>query len=177
MKSLVKVVDVQLTQLILRLPESWHGFFLVVTSLGDPIFTVVIGVVVSAMGYLQHNVRLLFAGATIWSVLVIGGILKMLFGRARPMSDYAANLRVDTFSFPSGHSSGSMIAYGLLAYIALKLLPQPYGLFAAVICGCIIALIGISRIYLGAHFPSDVIAGWLLGGLGLLVIIFFIRPL
>lgn len=177
MKAALKSFDLQITQLVLRIPESWNGFFSAVTVLGDPVLTVGIGIVVAAYGVWTQAVRLVIAGSLVWATLITGSILKLLFGRERPMTEYAANLRVDTFSFPSGHSSGSMIAYGLLAYIALKLLPQPYGWIAAIICGIIIFLVGISRIYLGAHFPSDVFAGWLLGACFLLVIVFIVRPL
>lgn len=177
MKALLKSFDLHLTQLVLRLPESWRGFFVIVTSLGDPIVTVGIGVVVVAIGVWQHNIRLAISGSIIWITLILGSVLKLLFGRERPMSEYAANLRVDTYSFPSGHSSGSMIAYGLLAYLAMRLLPQPYGWIAAAVCGAIIILVGISRIYLGAHFPSDVLAGWILGFAALLIIIFVVKPL
>lgn len=177
MKSSLRQFDVYFTELILKLPVSWQPFFLGVTNLGDPIVTIGIGVVVAVFGYLHANVRLIFSGAMIWITLVAGGILKLLFGRARPLSEYAANLRVDTFSFPSGHSSGSMIAYGLLAYLAIKFLPDPLGIIAAFVCGGIIFLVGISRIYLGAHFPTDVLAGWLLGAIALIIIVFCIKPL
>ena len=177
MKPLFKSFDLHFTQFVLRIPESWSGFFGVITTLGDPVLTVGIGIAVAAYGVWAHAGRLVITGSLVWATLIVGSILKMLFGRERPMTEYAANLRVDTFSFPSGHSSGSMIAYGILAYIAIKLLPQPYGWIVAAICGSIILLVGVSRIYLGAHFPSDVPAGWILGAAFLLVIILVVRPL
>lgn len=177
MKSLIRNFDLHVSNTVLRLPESWHGFFLAVTALGDPIITVGIGAIVAVVGFAVHNVRLGLAGVAIWLTLIVGSILKLLFGRERPVTEYVANLRVDTFSFPSGHSSGAMIAYGLLAYFALKLLPQPYGMIAAIICGIIILLVGVSRVYLGAHFPSDVVAGWLLGATVLTLVIYVLRPL
>lgn len=177
MKQLIDSFDLRVTQFILRIPESWNSFFIAVTAFGDPIVTVGIGVLVAGYGIWTHAVRLIIAGSVVWATLIVGSLLKMLFGRARPMTEYAANLRVDTFSFPSGHSSGSMIAYGLLAYIAMKLLPQPYGWIAAIVCAFIIFFVGISRIYLGAHFPSDVVAGWILGALFLSIIIVVVRPL
>lgn len=177
MKSSLRQFDIYFTELVLKLPVSWQPFFLGVTSLGDPIVTIGIGIVVAFFGYIHSNTRLILSGAMVLFTLMTGGILKLLFARARPLSEYAANLRVDTFSFPSGHSSGSMIAYGLLAYLALKLLPGPWGLIAAIVCGAIIFLVGISRIYLGAHFPSDVLAGWLLGAAFLCLIVFVVKPL
>ena len=132
---------------------------------------------VAAGGLWLSNFRLALSGAIIWLTLGIGFLIKLLIGRARPLTEYAANLRVDTFSFPSGHTSGATIAYGLLAYLAWQLLPQPFGYIVAAMFGILIIAIGVSRIYLGAHFPSDVIAGWLLGAAALCVIIFIVRPL
>lgn len=132
---------------------------------------------VAAVGLWLSNFRLALSGAIIWLTLGIGFLIKLSIGRARPLTEYAANLRVDTFSFPSGHTSGATIAYGLLAYLAWQLLPQPFGYIVAAMFGILIIAIGVSRIYLGAHFPSDVIAGWLLGAAALCVIIFIVRPL
>lgn len=169
--------DTTITRVIALWPESWRTFFFFITHLGDPIVTIGIGVVVALFGVMQGSMKLAFSGSMIWIALAVGALLKIAFGRARPLTEYAANLRVDTFSFPSGHSSGSMIAYGLLGYLAWHLLPQPWNYIAAIVCGIIILLVGISRIYLGAHFPTDVLAGWILGFIGLCVIIFIIKPL
>lgn len=177
MRPIVKNFDVTFTRLVTALPDSWQPVFLFITNLGDPIVTISIGAAVAAVGIVQSNAKLVFSGVMVWLTLLVGAVLKLLFGRARPVSEYSANLRLDTFSFPSGHSSGSMIAYGLVAYVAWHMLPQPWNYIVAVGCGVLIALIGISRVYLGAHFPSDVVAGWLLGALALLIIIFVIRPL
>ncbi len=167
--------------MITRIIVAWPGWlkpmFLAATALGDPIVTVLIGIGVVCYGFLQHNMRLALAGASIWLTLGIGSLLKLLVGRQRPLTEYAANLQIPTLSFPSGHSSGSVIAYGLLAYIAWHLLPQPWNYLAAAALVILIILIGISRIYLGAHFPSDVVAGWLLGVVMLCIVIFILRPL
>ncbi len=171
------VFDATVTRVIAGWPESWRSFFVLATHLGDPIVTISIGLAIAIVGYVQSHVRLMIAGATIWVTLGAGSLLKLMFGRERPLTEYAANLRIDTFSFPSGHSSGAMVAYGLLAYLAWHALPQPWGYIVAVLCALVIIIVGISRVYLGAHFPSDVVAGWLLGCVGLLIIIYVVRPL
>jgi undecaprenyl-diphosphatase len=82
----------------------------------------------------------------------------------------------NSYSFPSGHTVGSTVIYGLLAYLAWQYLPQPWNVIGAIFCVLLILLISLSRIYLGAHFPSDVVAGWVLGAIGLAVIIFVVKP-
>lgn len=144
------------------------------TVLGDPITISLIASFIIGVGIYSGNIQLLLSGVVIPAVVLVGAGLKMWFRRARPLTSYAAKLR--TLSFPSGHSSGSMIAYGLLAYLAVTELPLTLGLLLATGLIGIVLLVGISRIYLGAHYPSDVIAGWLLGGVGLVVIILAIGP-
>ncbi len=175
--KVLQTFDASVTKVIVAIPESWRSFFLLITNLGDPILTIGIGLAVAVWGYAVTNMRLLLAGVSVWITLGIGSLIKLLIGRERPLSEYSANLRVDTFSFPSGHSSGAMIAYGLLAYLAWHYLPQPWNIIAIITCIAIIVGVGISRIYLGAHFPSDVIAGWLLGFIILMLVIFVVRPL
>ena len=152
-------------------------FFLFITGLGDPLFTVSIGAIVVIWGVLQHNLRLATAGGMVWLTLAIGSTIKMAIGRARPLTEYAASMHIKTFSFPSGHSSGATIAYGLLAYLTWHYLPQPWNYIVTALLIALVVLIGVSRIYLGAHFPSDVVAGWMLGVLMLLIVIYVIKPL
>lgn len=74
------------------------------------------------------------------------------------------------FSFPSGHSALGMVAYGILAVVvARSRLPRRVraGLIAALIL--LVILIGISRVWLGVHYPTDVLAGWITGGVVVLL--------
>jgi undecaprenyl-diphosphatase len=95
--------------------------------------------------------------------ILINTALKELLHRPRPNTLYANLMRFKTYSFPSGHAFGSATAYGLLAYQALIGIPAPWNFFAALFVLALIASIGLSRVYLGAHYPSDVLGGWLLG--------------
>lgn len=177
MRPLIHRFDTDIASFITSWPATLQPLFVSITTFGSPIVTLGIGLAIVAYGSLQSNVRLLLAGSTIWITLGIGSVLKLLFGRERPLTEYVANLQFQTLSFPSGHTSGATIAYGLLAYLAWQLLPQPWNYIAVALLIAIIILVGISRIYLGAHFPSDVVAGWALGAAALLVVIFVIRPL
>ena len=67
------------------------------------------------------------------------------------------------FSFPSGHSSGSVVAYGMLAYLALRLLPIRWHLPGLLATVALAFTVGASRLFLGVHFASDVIAGFASG--------------
>lgn len=144
--------------------------------LGDPVAVSLVTVAVIGTGLYMSNIRLAMSGAMIPFTLLIGSLLKLLFERARPVTEYAMNMKLQTFSFPSGHSSGSMITYGLLAYVAYTKLPEPWNYVVGGILLLIPIFVGLSRIYLGAHFPSDVLAGWLLGIIALCVIVFLIKP-
>lgn len=177
MRSFIQQFDSHVTTWVYNVfpQESWRGFFMAITTLGDPISVIIITIMVAGAGVYGSSVRLVLSGIAIPGVVAIGAAIKLFVERARPINDYSAGLA--TFSFPSGHSTGSMVAFGLLAYIAYVKLPGVWGLILAGLLLLIPILVGVSRIHLGAHYPSDVMAGWLLGIMGLLAIIFIIRPL
>jgi undecaprenyl-diphosphatase len=85
-------------------------------------------------------------------------------------------VHLHTFSFPSGHAMMSLILYGLLAYILLlRVRDRKLQWVILVTTIALIALIGFTRMYLGAHFFSDVIAGYAAGGVWLIVTITAMR--
>ena len=119
--------------------------------------------------------------ATLEEWIVLGGLiaafagaplldqwLKMVVHRPRPI--YAAAVIHDpTWSFPSGHAMGALAGYGMLAYVVILLGgPRSRARTAVVPAAAIlVGLIGISRIYLGVHYLSDVVGGYAVGSVWL----------
>jgi len=100
-------------------------------------------------------------------VIVAYSLLKLMFSRERPRLFDKVALPTD-YSFPSGHSMSAMGIYGVIAAALIAMYPaarRPVIAAAALL----IAAIGVSRIYLGVHWPSDVLGGWL-GGIPPLVV-------
>ncbi|MEA3389935.1 phosphatase PAP2 family protein [Sphingobium sp. CCH11-B1] len=102
-----------------------------------------------------------FRRSAIWLALTIAGgtllnlALKQIFAAPRP--DLLPHLDiVHTYSFPSGHAAGNMMVFGALALLAVRA-------SAYVAAAAMVLLIGASRIWLGVHWPSDVVAGWIEG--------------
>ena len=102
---------------------------------------------------------------------VLNGMLKEIFIRPRPRL-FGTELQVlgrtfdypSSYSFPSGHAVVAVVVYGTLAYLVVRLEPTARMRRATLAgAGGLILLIGISRVYLGVHYPSDVLAGYLAG--------------
>lgn len=118
-----------------------------------------------AIGVLWFGARRKAALAVLASMagaVVLDNGLKLLFHRARPLGFFAADPR--TYSFPSGHALFAACFYGALAVVLAAGLRKPRGR-AAIWAGALLMILGIglSRIYLGVHYPSDVLAGYLTG--------------
>lgn len=97
-------------------------------------------------------------------------LLKWIFQRQRPTIHPI--IHETGYSFPSGHSMGSFVFYGMIAYLLVQ---QSKRRIQKIISICVMAvlifMIGISRIYLGVHYPSDVLAGFAAGGSWLMICI------
>lgn len=132
-----------------------------ITRLGDVLTLAVVGVIIGVILLIKRYWVLLVG----WIVTLAGGgllntLLKEIFQRARP--ELHGSL-VAGWSFPSGHAMGSLMAYGMLAYVGMYLVPRHWR--APVMAGCVtlILLIGASRLFLGVHYFSDVVAGFVVG--------------
>lgn len=136
------------------------------THLGDTATLLGLGAFVAVLLWRRHGS---LAGA--WLLAVCGNSLlnpslKGFFERVRPVHD-ASIVSASGFSFPSGHSSGSLVAYGMLVYVALRTLPPRWrvraGMPALLLAGLAVLVTGASRVVLQVHYPSDVLAGWASG--------------
>jgi undecaprenyl-diphosphatase len=95
--------------------------------------------------------------------LLLNNFLKAGFGRPRPQVFEWGTTVVST-SFPSGHAMGAAVAYGTVAYLAARLQERRLHRVITLICAAVlIVLISVSRLYLGVHYPSDVLAGVIIG--------------
>jgi undecaprenyl-diphosphatase len=155
---------------IVALPAWIRPTMLFMTLLGQPPITVGLAAGVTGYGLARDNTVLVASGCIAIGTFAISSLLKLFLRRARPDNDYVRNMIIHTFSFPSGHAAGSLVSFGLVAYIISVAWPV-WAAAAIIITAILCLLIGISRIYLGAHYPSDVIGGWIVGGLGLFIII------
>ncbi len=135
-----------------------------VTALGGATVITLVTLVVAGLLALKREYRLLGLVA----LTAIGGAvlelsLKIFFGRPRP-SIVPHLVEVHAQSFPSGHSMMSAAVYLSFAALLARREPSPrirtYILSVALV---LVLLIGISRVYLGVHYPTDVLGGWLLG--------------
>jgi undecaprenyl-diphosphatase len=134
---------------------SWFG------SIGLILVSTAVAITFAARGsWLKLLVWTFAAGG----VAILNQTLKFAFQRARP--EFAPDtLRLHSWSFPSGHAMDSLVVYGLLAYLVLERVKWPALRRLIVVgAGLFVAAIGVSRLYLGVHYPSDVIAGFLAGG-------------
>jgi undecaprenyl-diphosphatase len=114
----------------------------------------------------KRHVSTLFA-IGVGGALVLNGTFKAHFHRARPRVPWAIGDE-HTFSFPSGHSLFSFVLYGLIAYSVLtRRDPLLRRLAVTLGCAAMVLGIGLSRIYLGMHWPTDVLAGYLTGAIWL----------
>lgn len=134
------------------------------TALGSP--AVLILTVGAVWGYLlvarQATMAWLAAGSAAGG-LGVALLLKSVFSRERPDAPFHATV-ASGYSFPSGHAMMSAVVFLTLAALVARLAPRPLlRLYAIGVGGLASALVGISRVYLGVHWASDVAAGWAAG--------------
>jgi undecaprenyl-diphosphatase len=145
-------------------PPWLVGAALDITALGS---ATVLGLVVLAVAgflVLQGMWRPgIFVVLATWGGWFINGALKQFFQRPRP--DIVSHLReVMTTSFPSGHALTSAVVYLTLGALSMRIAKRRITKFYCMgVAMLTTVLVGVSRVYLGVHYPTDVVAGWMIG--------------
>lgn len=145
-----------------------------ITRLGDPRTVVPLTAIIFCLLWLRRY----FLEAKFFVLNALGGavlsyVLKLAFSKTRPAL-WPQLISEVTFSYPSGHAIGSMVLYGFLSYVLASIYPRYSRAFygAAIL---LIVTIGFSRLYLGVHWPTDIIAGYGIGFLWVSVCITLLR--
>ncbi len=128
---------------------------------------VIIVLITGGLLALGRKLEPIFIVSLTSSTALLDWLLKLLIGRPRPETELIQTLGVDNgYSFPSGHIAYAVVFYGFLFYLLPRLTKQPaiIWILRSVLI-LLILLTGASRVYLGAHWPSDVLGSLLLGGL------------
>lgn len=132
------------------------------TFLGSTLFIIILSVFFFFF-YLfkkRKNCSFIIASTIIIST-ILNNVIKLIIRRERPL--VLALVNEKSFSFPSGHTMASTALYGILLYFVIKSnLNKKVKIFLSIILVLIPLLVGVSRIYLGAHYASDVLGGFIL---------------
>lgn len=157
--------DQKITDFVLSFRSpALTDYFVFVTDVGDVkgylvilLITIILSFLVFKKWKYVWQITLVLLLATLSNMM-----LKRFIDRARPDIEHLVSVK--TLSFPSGHAMSSMAFYGFLIYLVYKIkLNKILKSFLVLLLTTLILSIGISRIYLGVHFPSDVAGGWIAG--------------
>lgn len=146
--------------------------------IGDWPFLTVLGIVLFAFFlYIKWKREAVIFFITNIGELILNVTLKGIYQRPRPEAFFGYELP-PSYSFPSGHALGSFCFFGILAWIWAANVESTMGKIEIyVTASLLILLIGLSRIYLGVHYPSDIVAGYLVATVWNLTVIFADRSL
>lgn len=165
--------DLALAQALARhVSPAVLQLFALVTHLGDTSTLTVLSILVALVLLGLSQRRLALA----WVLAVAGNgalnvQLKALFERVRPVREHVLEVSDTGWSFPSGHSSGSVVAYGMLAYVVMHFVPVRWQLPLLLLASTLALTVGFSRVFLQVHYLSDVLAGFASGLLWLSICI------
>lgn len=156
--------DERLAETLSReLPRAALRGFGTATHLGDPwlltLLVAAVAVLLLRRGQGWLALGWVAAGA---GNAVLNRLLKHIFARVRPLHEHGFAV-AEGYSFPSGHTSASVAIYGMLAYLAVRLLPGRWHLPVVLLAAALAFSTGVSRVLLQVHWASDVLAGFASG--------------
>lgn len=157
-----------LHQMATPFTTTLHTIFSFIGSPGAPILVMIIVLFLLLRGHRRDSIMLAVAyvGAE-----VLNALLKLVFQRPRPTFTNPIVV-IPHYSFPSGHAMVSLVVFGMLAYLLVLRVHNRYAQILIVFAAALlVVLVGISRMYLGVHYFSDVVGGYLAGSVWLIACI------
>jgi len=164
--NFISVFDLHVEQALYAMRDpSLVQLFIWVTELAST--TTVLGITFIIVIILAYRKRWALAAGLCTTILGSGAaafVLKDLIARPRPGAPLYAFVET-SYSFPSGHATFAAALYGFVLWLVYDTLPAAWRYVATAAVTVVILAVGFSRLYLGVHYPSDVLAGYVLGGI------------
>lgn len=171
------VFDQEIIYIVQGLETEWltvvMEFF---TYIGATRFILILTIVAFLFLFyvLKHRIEIFVLLSVVFCTPILNRLLKLYFHRARP--DFNRLIEIGGYSFPSGHAMNAFSFYSILAFLLWRHVPTRVGRIAVIIASSVMILgIGISRVYLGVHYPSDILGGFLASGLWITAVIWFFQ--
>lgn len=175
-KRVIKQLVVKFDAKVLGHVQHWPGWLYApmaaASLIGNPITLWGAAGAIAFFAWQNGLTSILIAMCAAVAAMGANSILKHFIHRPRPDTLYVSNMWFKTSSFPSGHTFSSTVVFGLFGFFILQFVSGVALILLPLFFAALIITVGVSRVYLGAHYPSDVVAGWLLGA-GILAIIIF----
>jgi undecaprenyl-diphosphatase len=163
-------IDDKIAGLFSHVPDSVIPFFIQLTEMGDKKGIGIVALLALAWLLLKQR-NYVGAGVLALSIALgneVSKLLKDFFQRPRPDLEHLVDVK--SYSFPSGHAMVGMIVYFMIAYLLIEGVKSKAGkIIIATITAILLLLIGASRIILHVHYPSDVLGGYVLGYLWVVI--------
>ena len=169
MKNAVIRYDAFIAMHVTKLPKRWYGFFKYLGAFVRPGLWIAVALFLAAFSFFASNGTPASTFLLLAACIPLSAIIKFFFKRDRPVTVYSQSMRIKSYSFPSSHSYAAAVGTATLSY-ATAASPALF-LTTIVLSGALALVVAISRVYVGAHYPSDVTGGLLLGSIVSIVII------
>ena len=176
-RQLVRIDDQIMNQIMAFRSPGLTPWIRAITNLGSaPAYFIMIPASALILFFRGHHWKLaLEASIVLISSSLLNTGLKNWFSRPRPMNELHL-VSVESFSYPSGHAMSAIVFYGFLIYLTFRFVSSKKIRYWALSLNLLLILaIGMSRVYLGVHYPSDVLAGWLAGLCWLIICVLILR--
>ncbi|MCM3125047.1 phosphatase PAP2 family protein [Mesobacillus sp. AQ2] len=123
---------------------------------------------------LRFRLEVLVFLAVVFCTPILNRLLKLFFQRARP--DFHRLIEIGGYSFPSGHAMNAFSFYSIMAFLLWRHVQGRIGRMAVILASSFMILsIGVSRVYLGVHYPSDIVGGFLASSLWVAAVIWLFQ--
>ncbi|WEG12584.1 phosphatase PAP2 family protein [Pullulanibacillus sp. KACC 23026] len=156
---------------------AYLDFFTRMTRLGSaPLYIMVSLILMLGLSLMKNYKGLIFVPINLIGSALLNVLLKHLLLKPRPEVEHL--VYAGSYSFPSGHSMNAMVFYGFLAFLLMEFLGPIWAKWLTLLIAALfILLIGMSRVYLGVHYPLDIIGGYSAGLAWLSLIIFIYKQI